>query len=114
MFSASARAALILGTILQLALVVVGHFLAAVAALFGPIGVLISLVAGLAYAARARSASWIETLVVGAVVGGVCALIGIAVSFLLGDVLAFILLVGTVSSAVTGLLGAVLGRALTR
>ncbi len=48
----------------------------------------------------------------GAVAGGVCALIGIAVSVLLGDTQAMILAFGTISSAVTGAVGGLVGRAI--
>jgi hypothetical protein len=112
MFTSSARAGLALGTILQLVMVIAGHYVAAITLLFAPIGVLISLIAGLVYAARAGRGAATERLRVGALVGGGCALIGIAVSWLLHDVPALILVVGTASSAVSGALGAVIGRLL--
>lgn len=103
-----------IGTVLQLAMVITGHFVPAVAMMFGLLGILLSAVAGVLYATRAADptrggAAWGGTLA-----GGICALIGIAVSFALGDVTALILLVGTLSSAVTGALGGVLGRAFGR
>ena len=48
----------------------------------------------------------------GTIAGAVCALIGIAVSVLLKDTLPFILIVGTISSGVTGALGGLLGQAM--
>ena len=114
MFPSSAWTGFILGTILQLAMVVAGHFVASIALLFAPIGVSISLVAGLVYAARAGRGAWLERLMIGQMIGGVGALIGIAVSWLLGDVEAIILVIGTISSAVTGAIGAAIGRALAK
>lgn len=46
----------------------------------------------------------------GAIAGAACALIGIAVSYLLGDVAVTVLVLGTVSSAVTGAIGGWSGR----
>ncbi len=97
-----------IGTVVQLAMVLIGHWSTAVANLFGPLGVLISLVVGLLWAREAARGLG-HGAGGGAVVGGVCALIGIAVSLLLGDVSAMILLLGTLSSAVTGLVGGLLG-----
>lgn len=99
------------GTLLQVAMVVVGHRVAAVAGVFGLLGVVISLVVGLLWA-RQASTTYGNGAGGGALVGGVSALIGIVVSFLLGDVAAVILAAGTLSSAVTGLLGGLLGHRL--
>ena len=46
----------------------------------------------------------------GLIAGGLCAFIGICVSYALGDVTAIILAMGTLSSAVTGAIGGWLGR----
>ena len=74
----------------------------------------ISLLAGLAYARWAPRASASAAAVGGLVAGAVCAFIGILVSYLLGDVPASLLALGTVSSAVTGALGGWIGRMLFR
>ena len=103
--------ATVIGTVLQLIMVLAGHWVPAVANLFAIVGILISLVAGLLYA-RAAKGSWSDSLIGGAIAGGVCALLGIAVSFLLGDVTASILLLGTVSSAVGGVVGGAIGKLL--
>jgi hypothetical protein len=102
--------ALVIGTMLQLAMVIVGHGNAAVAELFGPIGVTISFLAGLFLTIRAPRQGIGPSLAGGALVGGLCALIGIALSWGLGDVAAPILAFGTLSSAVTGAIGGFLGR----
>lgn len=103
---------MIVGTLFQLAMVLVGHQVAAVASLFGPLGVAISLGAGLGWAWQEAEGPSHGTGG-GALVGGVCAFLGIVVSWLLGDVTAVILLFGTASSAVTGALGG-LGGGLRR
>lgn len=105
--------ATVVGTVLQLIMVLAGHWVPAIANLFAVIGILISLVAGLLYARAAKSA-WSDSLLGGVIAGGVCALLGIAVSFLLGDVTASILLLGTVSSAVGGVLGGVIGKLIAK
>lgn len=101
------------GLALQLAMVICGHFVPAVKALFAPLGVAISLLAGWLYAGPAR-AGWGPSLLGGTIAGGACALLGIAVSYALGDVPAMILALGTGSSAVAGLVGGGLGRLLQR
>lgn len=102
--------ATVAGTLAQLAMVISGHWVPAVAALFAVLGMVISLLAGLLYGAWARPATAGRSAGGGVVAGGVCAFLGICVSFLLGDVTASILLFGTVSSAVTGAIGGAVGR----
>lgn len=99
-----------LGTLLQLAMVLAGHFTLAVANLFGPLGMAISLLVGLLYALKAGE-GYGHAALGGAIVGGACALIGIVVSYLLGDVTALILALGTLSSAIAGALGGLIGQA---
>lgn len=100
-----------IGTVLQLIMVGVGHFVPSVAALFAPIGILISLVAGILYARAARG-SWSDCTLGGVIAGAVCALLGIAVSCLLGDVPPAILAIGTLSSAAGGAIGGAIGKLL--
>ena len=95
----------IVGTVLQLIMVISGHYNEFIAQnVFAIGGMSISLIVGAAYGATAAS-SRANGAGGGMLVGGGCALIGIAVSVALGDVPALILLVGTVSSAATGALG---------
>ncbi len=101
--------ALLLGTLLQVAMVVIGHYTVAVAPLFAPLGMAISLIAGFLYARWARGTRR-DSVVGGAIVGGLCALIGIVISYLLGDVTAWILFLGTLSSAFTGAIGGLVGE----
>lgn len=106
-------AATVIGTALQVAMVFAGHFIPAVANLFAIVGILISLVAGLLYARAARG-GWSDSLLGGAVAGGLCALIGIAMSWAMGDVETMILMLGTLSSAVGGLIGGAVGKLVTK
>jgi hypothetical protein len=101
-----------IGTVVQLAMVLAGHYNAGIAQMFAVGGMTISLAAGVLYALWAKRASWGASAVGGAIAGGVCALLGIIVSYVLGDVTASILALGTLSSAVTGLVGGLLGHAL--
>jgi hypothetical protein len=96
------------GTVLQLAMVIAGHFVPAVAAYFATGGVGISAVAGVLYGRNATTLG--GAALGGALAGGACALIGIAVSCALGDVDAMVLVFGTLASAVTGLIGGIAGR----
>ena len=96
----------VVSTILQVAMVVLGHFVPSVASMFAIGGTGIGFLAGALYgAAGARSIG--DSAIGGLIVGGVGALIGVAVSYLLGDVGPEIFLIGTGSSAVTGLIGGI-------
>jgi hypothetical protein len=99
-----------IGLVLQLAMVVGGHFAPAVRELFALGGMGFSLVAGLLYVWLGVQGSWRADLIGGAVAGGACALIGIALSAVLGDVPAMLLLFGTLSSIVTGAMGGAVGK----
>ena len=103
--------ATLIGTVLQIAMVAAGHYIPYVALhvfMFGGMG--ISLIAGLLYGRAA--AGFGGAALGGAIAGGVCAVIGIAISVALGDTESLILGVGTISSAVTGAIGGVLGKLL--
>lgn len=97
------------GTVLQTAMVLVGHWVASVARLFGPLGVAISLLVGLLWA-RGSAEGWREGAGGGALVVGACAAVGIGLSLALGDVTAAVLALGTLSSAVAGAIGGVVGQ----
>ena len=100
---------LIIATMLQVAMVVAGHWSPMVAGLFAVGGMGFSLIGGVIYVLRAKP-DWKEAIGMGALVGGLSGLIGIAVSYFLGDVPASLLLLGTVSSAATGFVGAAVTR----
>jgi hypothetical protein len=69
----------------------------------------ISLVAGVLYARLARATTKGSASIGGLAAGAICAFLGILVSYLLGDVPASLLALGTISSAVTGAIGGLLG-----
>src|SRR5215469_16071125 len=99
-----------IGLALQLAMIVAGHFVPFVrdkVFMFG--GLAIALLAGVLYARRA-SGGWPGDLAGGAIAGGVGALVGIAASVALKDTAAPVLMFGTGSSVVAGLIGAAIGR----
>jgi hypothetical protein len=106
--------AFLAGSALQVGMVLVGHRAPAVAGLFGVLGVSISALAGLLYAVLARPISRGTAAGGGALVGGGCAFLGIALSLYLGDVTAAVLGFGTASSVATGAIGGFVGRVLAR
>lgn len=101
-----------IGLILQLVMVVAGHYVPMIRDKgFAIGGMFFSLVAGVVYA-RLAQAGWAGACGGGAIAGGVCAILAIAVSVILKDVPPQILIIGTVASAVTGLVGGALGKLL--
>ena len=99
----------LVGTLLQVAMVVAGHSSPAIAGMYAVGGMGLSLLAGVLYARLARPATKGSAALGGLAAGAICAFLGILVSYLLGDVPASLLALGTVSSAVTGALGGVIG-----
>jgi hypothetical protein len=99
----------LIGTLLQVAMVVAGHSSPAIAGLFAVGGMGISLVAGVIYARLAKEATKRSAAIGGGVTGAICAFVGILVSYLLGDVPVSLLALGTLSSAFTGAIGGFLG-----
>ena len=106
--------ATVLGTVLQVAMVVAGHSNKSVANLFAVGGMGFSLVAGLVYAIVARGGATSSLAIGGLIAGALGALIGIFVSYMLHDVPVTLLALGTVSSAVTGAIGGLLGKLFVR
>jgi hypothetical protein len=102
--------ATVIGIVLQLTMVFVGHSSADVKNLFAPIGMALSLIAGILYTVISTEVVVRDNVIGGLIAGAVCALIGIAVSCALGDVAPMILVLGTASSAVTGAIGGWIGR----
>jgi hypothetical protein len=101
--------ATIIGSIAQIAMVVAGHYVPAVAENFAIVGMGLSALAGW-MATRGQALGLGAGARQGAAAGGICAAIGLAVSVALGDVPASLLALGTGSSAVTGAIGGVFGR----
>lgn len=106
--------AILIGTALQLAMIVAGHFVPYVkdhVFMFG--GLTLSLVAGLIYGYAAKG-SWPDSLLGGVIAGAVCAFIGLVASMLWGDVPRDIILLATLSSGVTGAVGGAIGKLIGR
>lgn len=101
--------ATIIGTVAQIGMVVAGHFVPDVKSLFAVGGMGISAVAGW-MALKGQPAALSAAAGSGALAGGISAALGIAVSVALGDVPTSLLGLGTASSAVTGLIGGLIGR----
>lgn len=101
--------ATVLGIAAQIAMVVAGHYVPAIANLFAVGGMGISALVGW-FALKGRPATLAAAAGGGALSGGICAALGIAVSVALGDVPASLLGLGTMSSAVTGAIGGLIGR----
>jgi hypothetical protein len=106
--------ATLIGTLLYLAMVVGGHFSAAVADLLLVVGAGIASVAGLLYGLWAGGVSSGPVAMAGALTGVASALLGFLVAYLLGDVPAAILGPAVAGAALAGLLGGLLGSSLRR
>lgn len=89
-------------------MVVLGHYVPAIKSLFAPGGMAISAAAGALFGRLSRGSRTLST-VGGLFAGAACAFLGILESFYLGDVPATLLMLGTVSSAVTGAVGGLAG-----
>ena len=106
--------ATVIGTVLQVVMVVAGHSNRSIANLFAVGGMGFSLIAGLLYAIMAKGGSTSSLAVGGLLAGAISAFIGILISHLLGDVPVSLLVLGTVSSAVTGAIGGWIGKFFVR
>jgi hypothetical protein len=102
--------ATLIGTVFQLAMVVAGHYDTRVANLFAVLGMFLSAVAGFLAGRWSAGLGKAGAAVSGLAAGAVCAFIGVLESFYLGDVPAWVIAFGTVSSGVTGAIGGFLGR----
>ena len=102
--------ATVIGTVLQVVMVDAGHSNKTIAGLFAVGGMGFSLIAGLLYAILAKGGSTSSLALGGLLAGAICAFIGILISHLLGDVPVSLLILGNVSSALTGAIGGVLGK----
>lgn len=106
--------ATIVGIVLQVAMVVVGHSNPTVKGLFAVGGMGFSLVAGVIYGIVAGGGTFGSLALGGALAGGICAFLGILVSHLLGDVPPTLLVLGTISSIVTGAIGGAVSKFFVR
>jgi hypothetical protein len=102
--------AILVGTFLQLVAVLIAHFslwIETHAFLFA--GMMISATMGFLYA-QDVARGYARGAYGGAIAGGVCAFVGIAVSVVLGDITAWMLLVRSLISVLTGAVGGVYGQ----
>jgi hypothetical protein len=102
--------ATLVGTILELIMVTTGHTNLEVRGIYPVAGMGISGIAGILYTVISTEVITRDNVIGGAIAGAISALIGIAVSVGMGDVVPLVLVVGTASSAVTGAVGGWLGR----
>lgn len=99
---------IVVGSVLQVAMVVAGHFAEGVRPLYPVIGVSISALAGALFGARgARGAG--ESAWGGALAGALCPVVGVLVSVALGQVGMVVLAIAMGSGVVTGAIGGLLG-----
>ena len=102
--------ALIVGVVLQVTMVVLGHFIPWVAYhVFEFGGMMISATAAYLYAMHAGK-GYFPCATAGAVVGGLCGLVGIALSVVLKDTPSFVIPVGTAICVLTGAVGGLFGQ----
>jgi hypothetical protein len=102
--------AILVGTLFQVVAVVIAHFsqwIETHALLFG--GMMISATMGYLYAQEVAR-GYVKGACGGAVAGGLCAIIGIAPSVLLGDMTLKMLGIRTLISVLTGAVGGIYGQ----
>ena len=102
--------ATVVGTVLQVAMTGLGHTNPEIRGIYAGGGMGISFVAGILYVVISTEVILRDNVVGGAIAGAVCALAGILVAWLFGDVPATLLVMGTIFSAITGALGGWVGR----
>jgi hypothetical protein len=101
--------ATLIGTVLQLALTVTGHYDPRVAKLFAVMGMFLSLVAGFLAGRWSAGLGKRGSAASGMAAGALCAFLAILESFYFGDVPAWVIAFGPFSSGVTGAIGGFLG-----
>ena len=102
--------ALVVGTVLQVIMVVLAHFVPWVMIhVFEFGGMMISATAGYLYAMDSGK-GYFPGATAGAIVGGGCALVGTAVSASLGDIATRVIPFGTAVCVLTGAVGGLFGQ----
>lgn len=101
----------VIGTVLQIAMVVAGHQIPPLKGFFGPGGMIFSALAGFIYF-RMVGGTLSEAAVACGLTGAICAFLGIGLSYLLKDVPMTLLAFGTLASGVAGAIGGIAGKAI--
>jgi hypothetical protein len=102
--------AIIVGLVLQIVMYVTGHFSAWFAVrVFGFGGMMISATAGYLYAMEAAT-GYFSGATGGAIAGGLCGFVGIALSAGLGDTLTSYIATGTAIAVMVGAIGGLFGQ----
>jgi hypothetical protein len=102
--------AIVVGTLLQITLAVLGYYSSWIMVhtfLFG--GMMISATSGFLYA-QDVGPGWARGVLAGAIAGGVCGFVGIALSVALRDTPAAFLWLGTAIAVLTGAVGGLWGQ----
>ncbi len=102
--------ATITGTLLQCAMVILGHFVPSIAASFPIVGTALGAVTGFLFAKWGGRSTRLGSATGGALAGGVAGMLGSVVSLALGDVGVDTVGVATISTVVAGLLGGAVGH----
>lgn len=102
--------ATVTGTLLQVAMVVLGHFVPAIAQGFAIVGTALGAVTGFLFAKWGGRATRMGSATGGALAGGVAGLLGSIVSAAMGDVDVRTVGIATISTVVAGLLGGAVGH----
>lgn len=102
----------IIGALLQIAMVVGGHFMPQLAQLFPVIGTGLGGAAGVLFGMFAKGASGGALAAGGAAAGGLSGLVGSVVSMAMGDATGSTVAIATGSTVVSGLVGSFLGKVL--
>ncbi len=97
------------GTVLQVLMVVTGHWVMAVQNLFGVLGTVLAVVTGFLFGKWSSRANRLGAATGGAIAGSVSSLLGTVVSYGLHDIPGNIIGVGTLTGIVAGAVGGVIG-----
>ena len=100
----------VIATVLQLAMVVIGHFVPAVSQQFAVGGTAISAIGGLLFSRFGGGTSLGQAAAGGALAGGGSAFIGIVASYFLKDFPASTIGIGTGASTIAGVVGGLIGK----
>ena len=98
------------GTLLQVAMVLLGHYMPAVQSSYPIVGKLIAAFTGLIFSKSAMRPARLGSATGGAIAGGVSGFLGSGLSAIMGDVPGPTIGVATIASVIAGLLGGAIGH----